>query len=130
MITLIQIFQEDVSKPDVVAVVLESDVAGARQVLEGGLEFIFGAVGILLRSGPLIEVGAYDALAVEGDLYHWTLAAYLNMVPFANGFDCVRAGDDGIVERSAIMSADDVLVVGVEELDFEAALDGSCHMPS
>ena len=120
---LIQLFQENVSKPDIVAVVLESDVAGARQVLEGGLEFILGAVGILLGCGPLIEIGAYDALAVEGDLNHGTLAAYLNMVPFANGFDGVRAGDDGIVERSTIMSADNVLVVGVEELDFETALD-------
>ena len=49
---LIQLLQEYVPKPHIVAMVLEADVAGTRQVLEGGFEFVFGAVGVFLGSGP------------------------------------------------------------------------------
>src|SRR5215475_16122187 len=49
------------------AVVLQADVALTLEVLEGGVEFVLGTVGILARLGPAVEVGVYDWLVVHYD---------------------------------------------------------------
>ena len=48
--------------------VLEAELAGAGKVLEGFLEFVHGAVGVLVAGGPVFNVGFEDVLAVEDDL--------------------------------------------------------------
>src|SRR5262245_15304960 len=49
------------------AVVLQADVALTLEVLEGGVELVLGAVGILACLGPAVEVGVYDWLVVHYD---------------------------------------------------------------
>ena len=86
-IGLLELFQIDVAKPDIVSVVLESDVPGSRKILESSPKFIFRAIWILARRCPAIEVGIDDALAVESDLNHRTFASNNDAVPFHSWFD-------------------------------------------
>src|SRR5215471_17220308 len=50
----------DVSELHNGTVVLQADVALTPEVLEGGVELVLGAVGVLARLGPAVEVGGYD----------------------------------------------------------------------
>ena len=84
---LLELFQVDVAKPDIISVVLETDVPGSRKILESGSEFVFRSVWILSRRCPMIEVCIDDELAVEGDLNRWTFASNNDAVPFHSRFD-------------------------------------------
>lgn len=44
------------------------------------------------------------------------------MVPLARGLDCICAGNDRVVEGSAVVGTDFRLGVGIVKLNFEAAL--------
>lgn len=76
----------DVTKPDIVSVVLETDVPGSRKILESSSEFVFRAIWILSRRCPAIEIRIDDALAVEGYLNHRAFASNNDAVPFHSWF--------------------------------------------
>lgn len=56
---LLELLQEYVAEPDVVSVILESDVAGSRQIFQCRLELVFGTIGILLRRCPFVQIRVY-----------------------------------------------------------------------
>ncbi len=104
--------------------VLESDVAGPWQVFEGRFEFVLTAVRVLLGSCPSVEICRDDFLVVQCDLYFWTFAANLNLVPFAHWLDRVGTRHYRVVECPAIVRSYGVFSVRVQKLNLESTLNG------
>lgn len=59
--SLFKRLQVDVAEPNVVSVILETDVAASRKILQCGLELIFGAIGILLGRCPFVQIRVYNS---------------------------------------------------------------------
>ncbi len=70
--------------------ILKADDARARHVLHGLVELVRGAVRVLARRGPLVEVHVDDLDAVEDHIDSVRLAGDGVTVPFTGG---LRRGD-------------------------------------
>ena len=61
---MLEFFDFYVAEPDLVAVVLKTDVPGFGHFAVWTVEFVARAVWVLVRRGPAVEVHVGDLLAV------------------------------------------------------------------
>ena len=118
----IEFFQIHIPEPHILSVILKTNVAGAGEIFEGGLEFVAGSVGVFVAGGPVIEVGVYYLFAIDA---HSDLGAFAGddeAVPLADRFGGISAGREGIVERAVIMLAEFCFACGVKHLNLKPAL--------
>ena len=65
--------------------VLESDAAFPRKVLEGALELIIGAIGVFARGIPVVDVHAEALASVDMTGNDWALATKDQFIPLPDG---------------------------------------------
>jgi len=123
-IVSLQLFQEDITVPNVVAVVLQADVALLGERGEGPLELVFGAVRVLFGRGPLREVDIVDEGFVDPDLYRISFYGELQMIPFAARGEGVGGRSLSVIERADAVLAGFLIQGCIENLDLKTALHG------
>ena len=76
----------NIFKPTVRAVVLQTDIARARMVLEGDVEFVRRAIRAFVRFSKLVEINMVDLFPIQNYVNETTYAGDLDMIPFAGWF--------------------------------------------
>ena len=97
--------------------VLQADVTDMRMVLIGDIEFMWCAIGTLIRLGELIQIDVIYLLAIQNDVDHAPGALDLDMVPFAGRFHGVLRRLRQIINRPGIIIARGGRI---QYLDFDA----------
>src|SRR5207237_4858769 len=94
----------------------------------GVLELVSRAVRVLVRGGPLTQVGLGDLLPVQHNAEDRAVARDLDLVPFAGGAGRVEAGSQNVVDRAAVMPLRLHPAQTVQDLDLDAGVHRVLHV--
>ena len=122
----IQLEKFDVAIPDLVAVVLESEIAGPGEVFHGSwltiqLELVLLSIRTQTRLVVVVAVQFADLLAVQRHADFRPFATNLQCVPFAGGFACVLCRGREIIDGPHFVFANSV---SAHHLNLEAGMHG------
>jgi len=127
---LLELCDGDIAEPNDLAVVLEANVPFPREVFEGFLEFVGGAVGVFSGCVPILDIYLKALFAIDVAGNDGTFEFEMKGIPEPNGSGEVFGGGLGVVEGAIefawrqfpLLVFLEALVV--HDLDFEPVLHG------